>query len=825
MSLRSKCIAVACVGALGWSGVPVSAKDDAHEDLASVLAENGLRLLLLTADPAASPFENGVDAEQLWEAASVTLDRELPLQLVQSLEEDLRRAARIIGGWRQSSILLRLSVLKFEGVQQEIGRARLDGSLASRSGLVGELRALEQVFRGVSQAEHQRVRAIEDEEQRTAVLSEETAELLNRSRTLRSRAFYLLGWVRIYLSEARADPDQARHAIDAFAWLLNAEGSGVPQIEGVPEQSLSYEHVASAAIGVATGFEYAGEPLRARRWRERVAPHVDTEALRFQWDICEAVSAFSGQKGRPGQGLSEEVGERSSYGLALILSLKGRGEINLSDRDRAAVLEELQDRAALELLAVVGEVYPRVLEGASGLSGRYARFVALRSEASTDAERVEAGRAAVALLSDAELFEERDQWERVAAQALQLWRTSAASVEGTRLLAEAVSQSSVGELSESLALLITDLAASGPRRDALVAEVDRVAEAIAQEPWASLELRLRLGSLISIQCLSREEVLTQALEAGGQSSISEESRLGRLLRAYLLRYRDGGQQQQLAGRSAVRVATALADLGHAPARTHDPRALQAAAEIALSLEPAELTAASRLLVFVSSLGESQFDVGVQQRLSLRLAFARGSEAEIMALLEDRIEASEGGLDLQMFRSLASRLLKESWGTGAYLSLIQIGRRLSETQLDTAQHAAVLSIRSDLLQEVYLRTGDEGYLELSVSLRAQLLSNGMLSETQSRRLAEDASELGRHGLAAEVLGRLLSVHDAGSADWVGLAVQRVEALVHVDASAARSILRQIEVLAAKEDLELFQARLKSVREQIPVGEAEEGGGSR
>lgn len=115
---------------------------------------------------------------------------------------------------------------------------------------------------------HRRVDNLERLEQsaRDGADEEAIAQQLADARRQRSMAMYLSGWCMVYSAELSGQRTAALEAMPRFGWLLNAEMGKAPTLDRVPEQTLRFEHVARAALGVASAISITGDPALAMQW-------------------------------------------------------------------------------------------------------------------------------------------------------------------------------------------------------------------------------------------------------------------------------------------------------------------------------------------------------------------------------------------------------------------------------------------------------------------------------------------------------------------------------------------------------------------------------
>lgn len=147
---------------------------------------------------------------------------------------------------------------------------------------------LERRFADIAAAAQSRVLALEKQEEASQGVGAER-ELLNASltsaRRIKSMGHFLAGWSAYYIAEL--DPNAVSEMIPVslrhFGYLLNAKPGDPPSIDRAPEQLLSYEHVARAAVGVALGESMRQGATSGMRWLHWLASSPALpEAVRAQ---------------------------------------------------------------------------------------------------------------------------------------------------------------------------------------------------------------------------------------------------------------------------------------------------------------------------------------------------------------------------------------------------------------------------------------------------------------------------------------------------------------------------------------------------------------
>ncbi|MBL0922178.1 MAG: hypothetical protein IBJ10_08640 [Phycisphaerales bacterium] len=273
-SLRDEAAALRTTAVGVWGGSTTAA--EASGALERYLEANNLRALLvehlerrLTASAPAERLPlaerlSAIYAELLTEASAPDARAELEHRaraLLESVPEadsaDLRlnlhraaylRAEEVAERWR-----LRLATA------QEVEHA--ERTLRSLGADLARLGAMA----------NRRVQALEKQEEFGREADAQLlSDALGAARRQRSLAMYLAGWATVYLAEITGSGPVAVEATRQLGWLLNAPDGEAPTLERVPTQTLQYEHIARAALGVGTALGVRGQPDDAGAWFDLV---------------------------------------------------------------------------------------------------------------------------------------------------------------------------------------------------------------------------------------------------------------------------------------------------------------------------------------------------------------------------------------------------------------------------------------------------------------------------------------------------------------------------------------------------------------------------
>lgn len=278
---------------------------------------------------------------------------------------------------------LRLSLARsmYERTEAIVERHRL--RLAEPAEIEAARESLSRLIESLTQLATQaarRVEQLEKQEENVTGPSDRAmlSEGLTQARRTRSVAHFLAGWSSIYAAELTAGEERrglAAKSLRHFGWLLNAAPGEAPTIERLPEQSVTFEHVGRAVLGVAMATSLLGDDIGAMRWIEVLEkngpppPSIASQMLARRaivlsragrWDDL-AVLVPRGPGGVLGAGLAP-VDAR----LITVLALEARAAGNAPQT--AATLGEA-GLAALAAQGQIGQVLDLATRYFDGLDG------------------------------------------------------------------------------------------------------------------------------------------------------------------------------------------------------------------------------------------------------------------------------------------------------------------------------------------------------------------------------------------------------------------------------------------------------------------------
>ena len=259
-----------------WSPAPRLAQTPADRAVERYLETHGLRSAAHRAPRRAALHGGGRNAA-LAERLTRLVAEELEAAPTPARRAELERRARALLDVipEGDSIDLRLSLHRaaYTSAEQIAERWRLRLATSEEAEEARRVLAtLGPELARLGAIAHRRVDNLERLEQsaREGADEEAIAQQLADARRQRSMAMYLSGWCLAYTAELTGQRGPALEAMPRFGWLLNAEMGKAPVLDRVPEQTLRFEHVARAALGVATCVGIAGDPSLALGWIEAV---------------------------------------------------------------------------------------------------------------------------------------------------------------------------------------------------------------------------------------------------------------------------------------------------------------------------------------------------------------------------------------------------------------------------------------------------------------------------------------------------------------------------------------------------------------------------
>ncbi|MBM4107691.1 MAG: hypothetical protein FJ255_02585 [Phycisphaerae bacterium] len=633
----------------------------------------------------------------------------------QRIEGEARELIRSVPD--AESLALRLDLAKVTFIQAEEVVERHRMRLAEGADL-GEaqrvLRTVQPVFEEIAvraDASLQRLeRRVSDVRAGEAMdLQQRVAE----ARRVRSMSRYYSGWARYYLALTTGNKDLARQALVDFGVLLNAQPGRAPALDRVPRNTVRFEHVSRAVIGVALSLALRGEASEALRWMqlleqaEQLSPAVRAQMLARRLVVLaaggrwaevetlvmlerrsvetstpkplevrdarllavltlEALPEFSGAEGRRRGGDLVMALAQTSLG-----DLIARGEVghvlDLVKRYGTAPMGESGFVVAyvrgLHAFDVAREEHRAAGAGVEeptsdpGLVNRYAEAAQLLEQAvrAHDAEKFPGDRAKAAVRAGMAHYL-ADRQER-AADLFQRAATLAAQAGG--------GEQARDDEREALwyAIVALDRAVEGGRLS-LVESRDRLAT-LFLERFPHTEQAARLLLRRAGEGLSDEQAVEVLLRVEASSPVYASARREAARRLYQVYVRSGGKGREFAGVRFADVAQETLELdaqpGQALAEGAAPTAVLRGRQLVmvlLDMPSPDVRRAERALELMESIAARHaVDLGgFQDELTyrrMRIALLRGEEESAVRAL-DLLRAAGGRYALAAERFMLSR---------------------------------------------------------------------------------------------------------------------------------------------------------------------------
>jgi hypothetical protein len=245
---------------------------DPTTGLERYLADRGLDELaaaLLRGRLAAARGESRTDlAERLGRLYVRLLGRADDADTRQRLEAHARELIRAVPDSESFDLRLDLAKATFLRAEEGVEKHRLRLASAEELGEAERvLRSVEPVFDDIAARVNTRLQS--DERRLNESRNADAVELqlrVTESRRIRSMARYYAGWTKHYLALAGANKELARQALLDFGVILNAQPGRAPAIDRVPANTLRFEHVARAGVGVMLSLSLRGDHDEALKW-------------------------------------------------------------------------------------------------------------------------------------------------------------------------------------------------------------------------------------------------------------------------------------------------------------------------------------------------------------------------------------------------------------------------------------------------------------------------------------------------------------------------------------------------------------------------------
>ncbi len=366
MFLNNKYIVAPALAAalFGSPPAPATAQDARDAAIESYLAERGMDGPLaahlrdrLSRTPAS---DRRPIAERLAVVYGAIIEHARDDESRRRAERHARDLLAALPDGASASLRLELDRARYTTAERDLERHRLlilDAE--AHAAAVATMRELAPVFDSIARAAHERVLAIQRQEESGRPFDAATlARALREARRERSLGFYLAGWANTYLAEFTGERGRAAEALVQFGWLLGAPWNTPASLDTLPRGSIALEHVWRAAVGVGVAHAALGDFTSAHAWLDaaesaegapaaliaQAAPRRVTVLARSgRWDRVADVFARSRA--------DDDDADRDAT-LARLVAALALGE---SSEDTDGARAEVARRAVAELVAL-GEI-------------------------------------------------------------------------------------------------------------------------------------------------------------------------------------------------------------------------------------------------------------------------------------------------------------------------------------------------------------------------------------------------------------------------------------------------------------------------------------
>ena len=680
---------------------------------------------------------------------------------------------------------------------------------------------------------------------------------LAEARRERSLSRYYAGWALYYKSLLSGNPVPAADAIEAFGYLLGAEGDE-PTIEGMSKSLLRYEHVARAALGVALAYSARGDHVVAGMWLDAIARSEDLNPVVAQQLFSRSVTIYSAARRwdtlaravekRRGVGLDQRAQRPLTENEARLLAVGVLEAFRAADSDSARrEAAEPIARAALGDLVAQGKInhvidlverYGTLPLGDGGFIARYVRGLrAYRAAREThaaegdDSEPTESPGVIAAYIDAADLLthaveaddaggfpEERAGAGLMLGLALYYKGSPAEAADRFERTVELIEPGNAHAESLWMAVIALERAVEqgrtdlGPRLNAAVLLF--VQSYPGDDRSARLMLRFGDGALFEA-----ETVLGVLLGVDPDSPVfgAAQNRAADLLYRVYVRGREPERSDSAARFVAVALRRIDVDLELLrDASPGDPETAQLLQRLRLrirqtldaTLTPlaADPASARRALSALDELraraGDLAGDPSGGDGLEGELAFRRLQ----LAVNEDDRAAQEqahreleaiGGRFLEAADAFLFGRAAERWrrtrGLDHARRVVAIGDRLLGTGEIPRSLLSTAETTANAATAVWGAADDREALGIAIGIDERVLSAHAPTAELLRRLASNAEDSGDDERAREVWQRLASSVAEGSAGWYEARYESIRLLSLSDPAEARAAIRQHVIL--------------------------------
>ncbi|MEQ8770591.1 MAG: hypothetical protein RIB60_08790 [Phycisphaerales bacterium] len=669
----------------------------------------------------------------------------------------------------------------------------------------------------------------------------------------RSLAKFYAGWAVVYT--AGLTGRSAEEALDHFAWVLDTPGES-PSLDRLPRSLLRYDHVARAAIGVATAHSLMGDHRVAMEWFDAVqeaasasepiqaqlrSRTIEAMARAGQWESLRQLAHDPAQIGSLGS---------ANARLLTVLALERRRDPTTSSSLRLT-LEDVA-RAALKQLVELGELSHVVniaarfqnlpLEGdgfavayvlgsdlfaqareahrqSGSEPGSPAASIAVQGAYRNAAQRLQAA----VRSQDAPAYPR--ERARAAFDAAACWYYAEGLREAAGAFLQAESLAVDDEQRERalwMAFVVSDtLAERGeptePDRSALARRY--LAEHPSGQRAATMLLRTLGAELVTD---ARAIEILRSVPPGDPIAVLARRELARLL------YRRVRSLQGIARSETAAEFLALArelmtmppSHPNAPAPDVRSQLARQVLDVALLVDPPLIDVAKRTLALVDDLPQGDRAATHADEFRLRrmqLALAENREADARALAAS-FDDPAGRFAVAAAKLLWNRTLSE-WRRGRTVpkarALVSDGRFFtSDNRFEPANADQVAEAAAYMWEQ----SEDAASRDLALRIDRRLFEEQRASERSLRRFAALAEAASRNAEARDVWLTILASKDDGTPGWFEARYESLRLLAAESPSRARVAFDQLAALYPSLGSEPWSSKLRALERTLPAPDA-------
>jgi len=867
--------------AFGAMGAPVTDRSLQDETLDEYLKQRGLLTMRVYALEKRLPAATGAERSRVLSdlaASYETLLETLPPDKRASLRE--RSRVLLKDNPRPELAALRINLLKAEylAAEQVAERQRLRLSNESdASEALASLKRLAVEFAEIAQAAGSKARALDAQEQArgdSGLADEEDGKRqLLEARRIKSLAHYYAGWSNCYIAQLTKDREAAGDALLHFGALLNATERKAPTLDRLPKSLLVHEHVARAALGVATSLAILGNDAEALRWLDELATaegvpaNVRSQLLARRIAVLGPSSRWNElatwvQRARAPQGKVTSPLETADAVLLAVTSLEGLdgpapggaaartelGRLALADLiagGQTSYVVTLAKRFGTGALASDGFVaqYVRALQAFDSARARH-RAAGRESDPASSVDIVVAYREAAALFEAASSSQDAAAFESDAAKAalnagMSLFYAGdfVPAADQFAKVARRAREDDARREAMWFEVVALDRAFESGRKDIADRRDASAIFYVSSYPKTEQAARL-LMKRAGIGKLSDAAVVESLMSVPESSPLRHEARvqastlLFKLARAASAAERD----EALAGFLTVSDQIYSVERDSAIAAEGPRRKQQAARvlliarqqlEAALALSTPDAPRATRLLAeiphFAELCGISVDDL--TDELAFRraqLAVAAGNDSEIdvaVASLKDSASAFAQGTRMLALRRAIEASRAAPTSVDAARRIVAIGDRVvaaldAQKQFDARANALRDEV-AGAAASVFRENNDAALRDLAMRIDRGMYERGGRFTASLRRLAEMSEATGDPALALECWKLLVSGLREEQPAWFEARYRSILLMARSDPAAARDAFRLFELSHPDFGPAVWSPKFRELREQLLI----------